>query len=160
MKIAIVTTGGTIDKEYFDALSEYKIADSIIDEELRKYRVGFSYDVIPLLRKDSLELDDQDRALIRKTIENLDHERVLITHGTDTMVQTAQHLKDIATKTIVLTGAMKPARFRDTDALFNVGFALGALQSLSEGVYLAMNGGVFDPDRVAKNRYAMQFQSV
>ena len=84
----------------------------------------------------------------------------MITHGTDTMVQTAQHLKDIATKPIVLTGAMKPARFRDTDALFNVGFALGALQSLSEGVYLAMNGGVFDPDRVAKNRYAMQFQSV
>ena len=69
MKIAIVTTGGTIDKEYFDALSEYKIADSIIDEELRKYRVGFSYDVIPLLRKDSLELDDQDRALIRKPLK-------------------------------------------------------------------------------------------
>ena len=160
MKIAFVTTGGTIDKEYFDALSEYKIADSIIDEELQKYRVGFPYDVIPLLRKDSLELDDNDRELIRQTVDDLDHGKVLITHGTDTMVQTAKCLQGISGKTIVLTGAMKPARFRDTDALFNVGFALGALQSLPYGVYIAMNGQVFDPDSVAKNRDALQFQAV
>ncbi|MDX1451487.1 MAG: asparaginase domain-containing protein [Oleiphilaceae bacterium] len=159
MKIAIVTTGGTIDKEYFDALSDYKIGDSIVDGELQKYRVGFEYQVVPLLRKDSLELDDDDRALIVKTVSDLPQQHILITHGTDTMVTTAKALANIKDKTIVLTGAMKPARFKDTDAIFNVGVAIGALQCLPAGAYVAMSGRIFDPHKVSKNREAGQFQA-
>ena len=148
----ILTTGGTIDKVYFDAKSEYEVGDPQIGEVLRLAHVSLPHKVVPLMRKDSLELTDQDRDLIRRSIEEADCRMVLVTHGTDTMAQTGTCLKGIPGKTIVLTGALLPARFRDNDAIFNIGFALAAVQSLPPGVYLAMNGCIHDPARVRKDR--------
>lgn len=160
MKIAIVTTGGTIDKDYFDALSEYQVAESPLTDLLEHYRVGFEFEMFALFRKDSLELTDQDRTTIHDFVAGLPHQKVLITHGSDTMVETAKALMALKNKTIVLTGAFKPARFKDSDAVFNVGVAIGAIQSLLPGCYIAMNGLVFDSDNVVKNRDKMQFQSL
>jgi L-asparaginase len=157
-KIALVTTGGTIDKDYFDALSEYQIAESVVPELIARIGTGIELTVYPLLRKDSLELTDLDRAKIVDTVSALTEDKVLITHGTDTMVHTASQLQEAKLdKTIVITGAMKPARFQDTDAVFNVGVAVGALQAAEQGVYIAMSAQVFVPNAVVKDRAAQQF---
>lgn len=160
MAIAILTVGGTIDKDYFDALSEYQITESPIHELLHTFNVNFDYQVIPVMKKDSLDMTDEDRSKVRDIINTLEQKLVLVTHGTDTMAQTAQALEGISDKTIVLTGAMKPARFKDTDAIFNIGFALGALRTLQQGVYLAMNGEIFAPGNVIKNRSAHRFEQI
>lgn len=160
MSIAIVTTGGTIDKDYFDALSEYQVVDSPLEELLKHFHVAFEFEVFPVLKKDSLEITDADRALIKQKIISLPHKKVLVTHGSDTMVETAKYLQGIPEKTVVLTGAMKPARFKDTDAIFNVGVAIGTLQSKENGVYIAMSGEVFDPQNVIKDRQKMQFHTL
>ena len=160
MTLHIITTGGTIDKVYFDAQSEYEVGSPQVLEILREAHVTFDHTLEPVLRKDSLELTDADRQLIRRHVEAAPANRVLITHGTDTMVQTALALEDIPRKTVVLTGSMQPARFRNTDAVFNVGVAIGAVQCLPPGVYLAMNGRVFDPRRVRKNRERHAFEEV
>ena len=122
--------------------------------------VSLDYTLLPLMRKDSLEMDDTDRALIRETCEKADEIHILITHGTDTMTDTAEALKGIEGKTIVLTGAMAPARFRETDAIFNIGCATGAVQSLPPGVYISMNGRIFPAGMVRKNRAARCFESI
>lgn len=158
MFIQIFSTGGTLDKVYFDALSEYQIGEPIAAELLEQGRVGFGYAVESLIKKDSLELDDMDRALIHDKIKACPHERILITHGTDTMTVTAAGLADIDGKVIVLTGAMQPARFRDSDALFNLGLAIGALNTCQPGVYIAMSGRVFPADGVRKNLLAGRFE--
>jgi L-asparaginase len=155
--IAIFTTGGTIDKVYFDALSDYQVGPSAVTEMLRANGVSAAYAVTPLLRKDSLELTDADRALIRGAVMESHAAQVLITHGTDTMVVTAQALRDLPGKTIVLTGALQPATLKHSDAEFNVGFALAAVQCLPPGVYIAMNGQVFTADNVRKDRSAGRF---
>ena len=157
--LTIVTTGGTIDKIYFDDKSDYQIGAPQIGEILTQLGVGFRFDVIPILRKDSLHVTDEDRALMRSTIEAQPHRHVLVTHGTDTMVETAAHLAGIAGKVIVLTGALNPARFQGSDAAFNVGCAVGAVQTLADGVYIAMNGRIWDPAKVRKNRDANRFES-
>lgn len=148
----ILTTGGTIDKVYFDALSSYSIGDSEVGKLLSHGHVALPYKIESLMRKDSLELDDNDRALIRKTVEESSNRMVLVTHGTDTMTVTGQALAGIPGKTIVLTGALLPARFRDNDAIFNIGFALAAVQSMPEGVYVCMNGRILDPHKARKDR--------
>jgi L-asparaginase len=158
MRILIVTTGGTIDKVYFDAKSDYEIGESQIPQILAESHVTVDYEMVNLLRKDSLELTDDDRALIRRVVEQHDRDRVVVTHGTDTMVETAKVLEGIPGKTIVLTGSLSPARFRNSDAVFNVGMAIAASQSLPPGVYLAMNGRIFSPRRVRKNREANRFE--
>jgi L-asparaginase len=160
MFIQIFSTGGTIDKVYFDALSEFQIGEPIIGELLKDARVGFDYAIESLTRKDSLELDDNDRELIRSRVAACPADHILITHGTDTMTVTAAALADIENKVIVLTGAMQPARFRDSDAPFNVGLAIGALNSCQPGVYIAMSGRVFAADGVRKNRLAGKFEGV
>ena len=160
MSIAILTVGGTIDKDYFDALSEYQITESPIHELLHTFNVNFEYQVIPVMKKDSLDMTNEDRDNLRNLISKLNQELILITHGTDTMAQTAKVLAGIENKTIILTGAMKPARFKDTDAIFNIGFALGALRTISKGVYIAMNGEVFRPENVIKNRTAHRFETI
>jgi len=114
--------------------------------------------VTPLLRKDSLELTDQDREKIRQAVATSSARQIVITHGTDTMVVTARSLAGIADKTVVLTGAMQPARFRATDALFNVACALTAAQTLPPGVYIAMNGRIFDPKITRKNVELNRFE--
>ena len=157
--IVIVTTGGTIDKVYFDAKSDYQVGEPQIGRILQELGVAFRFHVIPLLRKDSLFVDDADRQLLRATIAAQAEQQVLVTHGTDSMVQTAQVLADIPGKTIVLTGALNPARFEGSDAEFNIGCAVGAVQSLPPGVYIAMNGRIWDPRKVRKNVDANRFEA-
>jgi L-asparaginase len=157
-RLLIITTGGTIDKIYFDDKSDYQIGEPQISQILHAMNVGFRVEVIPLLRKDSLHLDENDRKLVRDTVTRNDCRHVLITHGTDTMVETANALAGIGDKTIVLTGALNPARFRDSDAVFNIGCAVGAVQCLQPGVYIAMNGRVWNPASVRKNRSANRFE--
>ena len=155
--IDIFTTGGTIDKVYFDALSEYQVGPTAVADMLRQNNVQCEHRVTQLLRKDSLDMTDEDRAAIRQAVESSDAQRILITHGTDTMVETARTLDGIEGKTIVLTGALKPATLKHSDAEFNIGFALAAAQSLPPGVYVAMNGRIFDPATARKDRAGGRF---
>ncbi|OZC02609.1 asparaginase domain-containing protein [Rubricoccus marinus] len=160
--IQVFTTGGTIDKVYFDAQSEFEIGDPLVAEILRTAGVKFPLEVETLLRKDSLEITDEDREVIATAIAETPAERVLITHGTDTMAKTAQvvsaRLGSASTKTVVFVGSLTPARFRESDAEFNVGFAWAAVQTLRPGVYVAMNGQVFDALSVRKNRAQNRFE--
>jgi L-asparaginase len=151
MNIKLFTTGGTIDKIYFDAKSEYEVGPPQVLEVLKEANVTFPYEVESILRKDSLEMTDEDRQLIRQRIEAESCPLVVVTHGTDTLLQTAKALIGIPNKTIVLTGSMQPARFRVTDASFNIGSAIAAVQSLGPGVYVVMNGRIFDPRKARKN---------
>lgn len=157
--LLIVTTGGTIDKVYFDDKSDYQVGDPQIGRILEELGVAFRYSVIPIIRKDSLHINDADRELMRDAIAAQPARHVLVTHGTDTMVETARVLSGIAGKTIVLTGALNPARFRGSDAEFNIGTAVGAVQSLPAGVYIAMNGRIWDPLKVRKNVAANRFEA-
>lgn len=157
-QVKIFCTGGTLDKVYFDALSEYRIGDPVVSDILEEARVGFPFEVQSILKKDSLEISAEDRRQIVEHVKAEDCARILITHGTDTMVDTARCLEEVPDKTIVLTGAMQPARFRNTDAVFNIGYAIAAAQHLPHGVYLAMNGQLFTPQSVQKNREAGQFE--
>ena len=158
--LLIITTGGTIDMIYFDDKSDYQIGEPQISQILHAMHVAFDFEASALMRKDSLHIEDKDRILIRDAVTASDARQVLITHGTDSMVETAGVLKDIPDKTIVLTGALNPARFRDSDAIFNIGCAVGAVQSLPPGVYIAMNGKIWDPARVRKNRSENRFESL
>ena len=157
-RLLIITTGGTIDKIYFDDKSDYQIGESQISQILRAMNVAFDIEVNEVLRKDSLHMGPQDRLLVRAAVLQSDTRHVLITHGTDTMVETANALQGLGDRTIVLTGALNPARFRDSDAVFNIGCAVGAVQCLPPGVYIAMNGKVWNPARVRKNREANRFE--
>ncbi len=155
--IDIFTTGGTIDKVYFDALSEYQIGPTALTDMLSENNVHVPHRVTQLMRKDSLDMDDDDRAVIHAAVAGCDAVQILVTHGTDTLLQTAAMLTDIPGKTIVLTGAMQPASLRASDAVFNIGFALAAVQTLPPGVYVAMNGMIFDPATSQKDRAAGRF---
>ncbi|MEF2147730.1 asparaginase domain-containing protein [Aquilutibacter rugosus] len=158
--LCIVTTGGTIDKIYFDDKSDFQVGEPQIGRILQELGVAFRFSVIPILRKDSLHINDADRELLRATVAAQPDQHVLITHGTDSMVETAKVLKSVEGKTIVLTGALNPARFRGSDAEFNIGTAVGAVQSLPPGVYIAMNGRIWDPFKVRKNVEANRFESL
>lgn len=158
--LCIVTTGGTIDKIYFDDKSDFQIGEPQIARILEDLGVAFRFGVIPILRKDSLHLTDSDRELIRATIAAQPARHVLVTHGTDSMVQTARVLASLTDKVIVLTGALNPARFQGSDAVFNIGTAVGAVQSLPPGVYIAMNGRIWDPAKVRKNVEANRFEPI
>ena len=158
MKIKIFSVGGTIDKVYFDSLSEYQVGSPTIRTILEGLPVAFEYEIESLLRKDSLDMNDTDRQLIRTAVEGESCRRILITHGTDTMIETGKTLNGIPGKCIVLTGAMEPANFKSSDAVFNIGVAVGALNSLPDGVYLAMSGRIFDPLTARKNRQRHMFE--
>ena len=158
-ELLIVTTGGTIDKVYFDDKSDYQVGEPQIGNILRELGVAFRFTVIPALRKDSLHITDDDRQMVRTLIAAQPQKHVLITHGTDTMVETAKVLADLG-KTIVLTGALNPARFRGSDAEFNIGCAVGAVQALPPGAWIAMNGRVWDPFKVRKNVDANRFEAL
>lgn len=156
--VTVITTGGTIDKVYFDALSHYEVGTPVVTGILKEAGVEVPYTVESLMQKDSLDLDDEDRERIRQAVQEAPTGSVLVTHGTDTMVKTARALEGIDGKTVVLTGALKPARFRDTDAQFNVAAAFVASQVLPGGVWIVMNGRVFDPQHAKKNRDANRFE--
>lgn len=157
-KISIITVGGTIDKIYFDAKSQYEVGPPNIGRVLGELNLSIDYSITSLMRKDSLDMTESDRTLILETVIQDASDKILITHGTDTMVKTALHLKSIKGKTIVLTGAHEPALFKTSDALFNIGCALGALQVLGEGSFIAMNGKVFPADGVRKNVEKNRFE--
>ena len=157
-KMKIFTVGGTIDKIYFDAQSEYEVGSPTIEKLLHRFNVYFDYSISSLMRKDSLEMTDEDRAMVVNAVKNCSESYVLVTHGTDTMDQTARALSEISGKTIVLTGSLLPANFRESDAEFNIGSALGAMWSADPGVYIAMNGFIFSWRDVYKDRVEMQFR--
>ena len=160
MDIVFLTTGGTIDKVYFDAMSRFEVGETVVGKILREGGVTFEFEVIPLMRKDSLEMSDSDRAAIRAAAAAREERRIIVTHGTDTMVDTARALSDIAGKTIVLTGALSPARFQASDAVFNIGMAVAAAQTCPPGVWIAMSGQVFAYDQVRKNRSLNRFEAL
>lgn len=151
MKIVFYTAGGTIDKIYFDAKSKYEVGESILGEILREGNVTFDHESKVIMQKDSLDLTDEDRNTIFEVINNEPNQHIILTHGTDTMVTTAKRLAGIKNKVVVLTGSMSPARFRSSDAPFNIACAIGAVQTLADGVYICMNGRIFTPDEVIKN---------
>ncbi len=159
MHIRFISTGGTIDKIYFDAMSQFEVGDSQVRHILMEGLVAFDYDIVPLFQKDSLELTDDDRASLREYIENDDATHYVITHGTDTMAETGGALAGLGDKRIVLTGSLSPARFKSTDAIFNVGMAVAAVQTVQPGVYVAMSGQIFEAGAVRKNRAENRFEA-
>ena len=159
MKIKIFTTGGTIDKIYFDIKSEFQIGEPLIGQLLNEANISFDYKSESILRKDSLDLTEDDRRMIVENIRSDSSQRILVIHGTDTMVETAKMLIGLPEKIIVLTGSMQPARLRESDAVFNIGYAIAAVQLLPSGVYIAMNGRIFDPHKTWKNIEFNRFES-
>jgi L-asparaginase len=158
MQLQIFSTGGTFDKVYYDALSDFQIGEPMATEILAEARVSFDYNVESLLKKDSLDMTTEDRELIRSKVAACPARHILITHGTDTMTLTAEALQGIEGKVILFTGAMQPARMRLSDAAFNLGVAIGALQALPDGIYIAMSGRIFEAGKVKKNRSAGRFE--
>lgn len=155
--ICIITTGGTIDKVYFDEKSSFEVGESTMDSVLLQANVSFGYRVVSLLKKDSLDIDDQDRELIKTTVLAQPEEWIIVTHGTDTMAESAKLLAEQQEKTVVFTGSMQPARFSRTDAIFNVGCAVAAVQILPKGAYIAINGNILDPTKAVKDRDNARF---
>jgi L-asparaginase len=150
--ILILTTGGTIDKQYFDSLSQYQITDTTVTKLLAIARVTHPFEIKEVLRKDSIELTDDDRARVLEHVHQATHSRIIITHGTDTMTLTSRALAMIPDKTVVLTGALAPSRFSKSDAAFNLGMAFAIAQIHSAGIYITMNGSVFRGDEAVKDR--------
>lgn len=151
MKIQIFCVGGTIDKIYFDAKSKYEVGSPAVAKMLQEIGVDLDIEVSSLMAKDSLEMTDDDRAVIAHAVKQTDARKIIITHGTDTMPDTARSLGELTDKAVVLTGALAPAIFKDSDAMFNVGGALAAVQALEKGVYIVMNGELFDATNVRKD---------
>jgi len=161
--IRVLVTGGTFDKEYNELTGSLFFKDTHLAEMLRLGRSRIDVAVETLMMIDSLEMTGADRALIVGRCREAAESRILITHGTDTMVETAAALAAavaVPNKTIVLTGAMIPYAFGSSDGLFNLGSALSFVQALPAGVYIAMNGRCFDWDRVRKNRETGTFEGI
>jgi L-asparaginase len=159
MSIKILLTGGTIDKSYNESNGELGFTETYMGEILTTGRSRAKIKIEQIMLKDSLDMDDDDRDLILRSCKSTSQNKIIITHGTDTMVETAKVLaKQEIDKTVVLTGAMIPFVFKHSDAVFNFGFALASVQTLSHGVYIAMNGQVFDWDKVVKNLVLGQFE--
>ena len=159
MKIIFIQTGGTIDKEYPKTTKGYafEIGEPAVKRILQKVNPTFEFEITSLLQKDSLEITDEDREKILQACKNIEGNRIIITHGTDTMVETAVRLSEIKDKTVVITGAMRPEKFSDSDAMFNIGVAVAAVQTLSPGVYIAMNGQIYEWDKVKRDMTTGQF---
>ena len=158
MKIKFFTIGGTIDKVYFDKKNNYQVGNSLLFEILKWANVGFEYECESILKKDSLDITEEERQIIFDTVAKENCRHIVLTHGTDTMIQTAKSLQSLPDKVIVLTGSMEPARFRSSDAEFNIGCAISSVQLLPTGVYITMNGRIFDPDKVRKNLDLNRFE--
>lgn len=154
MKIKVLTAGGTIDKIYSESKGtlNFSFSGKQAFKELgeNKIKLNFEYDIESVLAKDSLEMDEKDRQLIKKACESATENQILVTHGTDTIIDTAKVLSTIPNKVIVLTGASQPYKFRESDAEFNIGVAIGALNVLQGGVHVVMNGRVYKWDKCEK----------
>ena len=155
--IKILTTGGTIDKIYFDAKSTYEVGAPNIEKVLSELPLSIEYSVASVLRKDSLEITADDREIILQAVRDVDEKLIIITHGTDTMVETAKTLQNVEGKTILLTGSLEPALFKTSDAMFNIGCAIAAVQTLPTGAYITMNGRIFESNNVVKDLEISRF---
>jgi L-asparaginase len=161
MAIRIFITGGTFDKEYNELNGELFFKDTHLPELLEKGRSKMPVEIRTLMMVDSLAMTDEDRELIAYQCNQCDEKQIVITHGTDTMSETAKVLAEkVKNKTIVLTGAMIPIKFGSSDGLFNLGSALAFVQTLSPGIYVAMNGRYFNWDNVRKNKQTGVFEEV
>jgi L-asparaginase len=160
MQIKIFAVGGTIDKVYFDKKSKYEVGEPTAGQILREAMVSIDYQCESLLKKDSLDMAAEDRQLIFDKIKSTDHKYIVVTHGTDTIIETAKKLIGIPDKVIVLTGAIEPARSKSSDASFNMGAAVAAVQLLPAGVYVAINGRIFDPNKIRKNMDLNRFEEI
>lgn len=161
MTIRIFITGGTFDKEYNELTGQLFFNDTHIHDLLELGRNKVDVEIRTLMMVDSLEMTEEDRQLIAHQCNNCEEDNIVITHGTDTMSDTAEYLaNNVKGKTIVLTGAMIPIKFGSSDGLFNLGSALAFAQSLPKGVYVAMNGRYFEADNVRKNRQTGMFEEV
>jgi L-asparaginase len=161
MKITFIQTGGTIDKDYPHTTKGYafEISEPAVKRVLEKLNPAFEFEIITALKKDSLEITGQDRQKIVDICNNLDNQKIIITHGTDTMMETAEKLSKIKDTTIVITGAMRPERFYNSDAPINIGVAIGAVNVLEKGVYIAMHGQVYPWNQVKRDPQTGQFIS-
>lgn len=161
MAIRILITGGTFDKEYNELTGELFFKDTHLPEMLKLGRCRTEVDIRTLMMIDSLDMTDEDRRIIADHCIRAEERQLIITHGTDTMAETARFLAGrITGKTIVLTGAMIPYKFGSSDGLFNLGSAMAFVQTLPSGVYVAMNGRCFSWDNVRKNRQTGQFEEI
>jgi L-asparaginase len=161
MSVRILVTGGTFDKEYDEITGRLYFKETHVAEMLALGRCRLPVEIQKLMMLDSLDMTDRERGIILRNCLEVPERRIVITHGTDTMVETARMLAGAVTdKTVVLTGAMIPIAFGSSDGLFNVGGALTAAQILPPGVYIAMNGRIFDWDKVRKNRESGVFERV
>ena len=161
MAIRIFITGGTFDKEYNELNGQLYFKDTHLSDLLEMGRSKVPVEIRTLMMVDSLEMTDEDRELIVRQCNNCDETQIVITHGTDTMADTATILgKAIKHKTIILTGAMIPIKFGSSDGLFNLGSALAFAQALPFGVYVAMNGRYFNWDNVRKNKQTGVFEEI
>jgi len=161
MAIRILITGGTFDKEYNEITGELFFKDTHMLELLRLGRCKLDVEIRTLMMIDSLEMTDADRDLIAENCIKASEDKIVITHGTDTMANTAKVLAErVKNKTIVLTGAMIPIKFGSSDGLFNLGSALAFVQTLSQGVFVAMNGRYFNWDNVRKNKQTGAFEEL
>ena len=159
MTIKVLITGGTIDKQYNELNGELIFTQSSVEDMLAQGGAKLDISVETVMLKDSLDMDDNDRQKILTSCLACEESQIVITHGTDTMVETSQVLAaGIKDKTIVLLGAMVPYQFKNSDALFNLGCAMAAVQTLVNGVYITMNGKIFNYDEVIKNRELGEFQ--
>ncbi len=156
----IIATGGTFDKDYDPLTGNLHFPKSQVAEQLQIANIGFDYHLEVILQKDSLEMTDADRSLIREYCDDYDGYQIVIIHGTDTMVETAHYLARYTNRhqTIVLTGAMRPVAFGKSDACFNLGFATASAYHQKAGVYVAMNGMCFPANQVQKNRQLGRFE--
>jgi len=159
MKIRLFSTGGTIAKRYDEISGELVFDDEHIHKMLKQGRCTKIVNISPLMLIDSLNMDDGDRDVIFEACNGLDS-HILITHGTDTMIESAKKLSTISDKTIVLTGSMIPYAFKNSDAVFNLSFAISAVQTLNSGVYICMNGQIFNWDNVQKNKKKGHFEKL
>jgi L-asparaginase len=150
--ITIFTTGGTIAKRYDEISGKLSFDAKHLEKILAQGRVAVDVEIKALMMKDSLQMHEEDREVIYEACQNSASQHIMIVHGTDTMVETAEKLSTIETKTVVLVGAMIPYAFKNSDALFNIGCALTAVQSLKNGVYIVMNGKIFRWDCVKKDK--------
>jgi L-asparaginase len=146
MKITFVQGGGTIDKDYPQGENhhgyEFKISKPAFLDIFQRISVDFDWDFLEVVKKDSLDITSEDREKLLQTIQKIENDKIIITHGTDTILETAEVLSKITDKVIILTGAMLPEKFKDSDAMFNLGMSVGAINYLPTGIYIALQGKV------------------
>ena len=160
MKITFIQTGGTIDKDYPRVSKGYafEIHEPAAKSILKKLNPSFSYEIIPAIKKDSTDINEKDRKKILEICRQISSHKIIITHGTDTMIETARVLNQIRDKVIILTGAMLPEKFSDSDAAVNLGVAIGACNVIDQGIYIAMHGLVLEWNNCSRDKKTGQFK--